>query len=111
MTDVTRFTILPASFRGRFLLVVLFAAVVPLALIGVWLTRSVVRAGEDLLRSELNRSLDKISAAVIERWSYQRGDLELRPLPPTRFSPWSASRRWTATGLRSVVRSRIPRSI
>jgi signal transduction histidine kinase len=68
---------LPASFRGRFLLVVIGAAVVPLALIGLWLTRSVVRAGENLLRSELDQSLDKISAGVVERWSYQRGDLEL----------------------------------
>jgi signal transduction histidine kinase len=67
----------PASFRTSFLLVVLFAAVVPLVLIGVWLTRSVVDAGEDLLRSELEQSLEKISASVAERWSYRRGDLEL----------------------------------
>src|ERR1051326_3569188 len=69
--------ILPTSFRVRFLLVVVFAAVVPLALIGVWLTRSVVGAGEDLLRSELDQSLEKISAPVATRWSYRRGDLEL----------------------------------
>jgi signal transduction histidine kinase len=68
---------LPLSFRSRFLLVVLVGAVVPLGLIGAWLTRSVVHAGEDLLRSELDQSLDKISAGVVERWSYQRGDLEL----------------------------------
>jgi signal transduction histidine kinase len=67
----------PASFRTSFLLVVMFAAVVPLALIGVWLTRSVVDAGEDLLRSELDQSLEKIAASVAERWSYRRGDLEL----------------------------------
>ena len=78
MSDVTRLAMLPpASFRGRFLLVVFGAAVVPLALIGAWLTRSVVRAGEELLRSELDQSLDKISGGVVERWSYQRGDLEL----------------------------------
>ena len=65
------------SFRGRFLLVVFFAAVVPLVLIGVWLTRSVVRAGEDLLRSELDQSLEKISAPVATRWSYRQGDLAL----------------------------------
>ncbi len=77
VNPVTGRTLLPTSFRGRFLFVVFGAAVVPLALIGVWLTRSVVRAGEDLLRSELDQSLGKISAGVVERWSYQRGDLEL----------------------------------
>src|ERR1051326_8048469 len=69
--------ILPTSFRVRFLLVVVFAAVVPLALIGVWLTRSVVGAGEDLLRSELDQSLEKISAPVAARGRPRRGDLEL----------------------------------
>jgi len=72
-----RFPRLPVSFRGRFLLVVFGAAVMPLALIGVWLTRSAVRAGEDLLRSELNQSLDRISTHVVEQWTYRRGDLEL----------------------------------
>ena len=68
---------LPTSLRGRFLLVVIVSAVVPLALIGVWLTRSVVVAGEDLLRSELSQSLDRIVAPVGERWSYRQGDLGL----------------------------------
>jgi signal transduction histidine kinase len=67
----------PASFRARFLLVVFGAAIVPLALIGGWLTRSVVRAGEELLRSELAQSLDTIAAHVADRWAYRRGDLEL----------------------------------
>src|SRR5438105_3340553 len=68
---------LPASFRGRFLLVVFGAAVVPLVLIGAWLTRSVVRAGEDLLRSELDQSLQRVAAGVEARWSYRFGDLAL----------------------------------
>jgi signal transduction histidine kinase len=74
---LTRPATLLASFRARFLLVVFGAAVVPLALIGVWLTQSVVRAGENLLRSELDQSLDKISTGVVGRWIYRRGDLEL----------------------------------
>jgi signal transduction histidine kinase len=74
---VTRRALLPASIRGRFLLVVFFAAVVPLALIGVWLTQSVVRAGEDLLRSELDQSLQRVAAGVETRWSYRSGDLAL----------------------------------
>lgn len=67
----------PSSIRVRFLLVVLFAAVVPLALFGVWLTRSVVRAGEELLRSELEQSLQRVSAGVESRWTYRSGELAL----------------------------------
>jgi signal transduction histidine kinase len=67
----------PTSFRWRIRLVVLFAAVVPLGLIGAWLTRAVVLAGEDLLRSELDQSLVKIAAPVAERWSHRLGDLGL----------------------------------
>ena len=67
----------PSSIRTRFLLVVLLGAVVPLALIGVWLTRSVVRAGEDLLHSELDQSLRNVADVVEQRWSYRDGDLAL----------------------------------
>jgi signal transduction histidine kinase len=77
VTDVTGLAGLPASFRGRFLLVVFGVAVFPLALIGIWLTHSVVQAGEELLRSELDKSLDKISTSVVDRWRDRRGDLEL----------------------------------
>ncbi|MEX1258812.1 MAG: hypothetical protein WEG36_14455 [Gemmatimonadota bacterium] len=68
---------LPSSFRARFLLVVFLAAVAPLALLGLWLTRSVMGAGEELLRSELARSLEALSEGVQERWSYRLGDLML----------------------------------
>jgi signal transduction histidine kinase len=74
---MTRPGFLPTSFRGRFLLVVFVAAVVPLGLIGIWLTRSVARAGQELLRSELVQSLETISAPVAARWSYRIGDLQL----------------------------------
>jgi signal transduction histidine kinase len=67
----------PSSIRTRFLLVVLLGAVVPLGLIGVWLTRSVVRAGEDLLHSELDQSLHNVADVVEQRWSYRHGDLAL----------------------------------
>jgi hypothetical protein len=60
----------PASFPARFLLVVFGAAVVPLVLIGVWLTRSVVHAGEELLRAELDQSLDEIAIRAGQRWAY-----------------------------------------
>jgi signal transduction histidine kinase len=74
---VTLRGILPTSFRGRFLLVVVFAAVVPLALLGVWLTRSVVRAGEHLLHTELTEALNKVADGVELRWRYRSGDLAL----------------------------------
>lgn len=77
MNDVTRRAVLPTSFRGRFLLVVFFGAVVPLGLIGVWLTRSVVRAGQELLRSELDQSLERVTGPMAARWSSRRGDLAL----------------------------------
>lgn len=67
----------PSSIRTRFLLVVLLGAVLPLGLIGVWVTRSVVRAGEELLRSELDQSLQKMANAIDDRWSYRQGDLAL----------------------------------
>lgn len=66
-----------SSIRARFLAVVLVGAVVPLALIGVWLTRSAARAGEELLRGQLEESADRIADAVARHWSFRSGDVEL----------------------------------
>jgi signal transduction histidine kinase len=66
-----------SSIRARFLAVILVGAVVPLALIGVWLTRSAARAGEDLLRGQLDESVQRIADAVAQRWSFRSGDLGL----------------------------------
>jgi len=41
------------SFRIRILLIVLFVAVIPLGLLGLWLTRAAERSGEELLRHRL----------------------------------------------------------
>ncbi len=65
------------SLRGRVILVVLGAAVVPLALIGFFVTSSISRAGESLLRSELEESRARIAAAIEDRWGYRRADLGL----------------------------------
>jgi signal transduction histidine kinase len=65
------------SLRGRVILVVLAAAVVPLALIGFFVTSSISRAGESLLRSELEESRARIAAAIEDRWGYRRADLGL----------------------------------
>jgi signal transduction histidine kinase len=77
MIRVARRVSLPTSFRARFLLVVCFAAVLPLVLIGVWLTRAVVRAGTDLLQSELDQSLQRVAAGVGPRWEFRAGELAL----------------------------------
>lgn len=67
---------LPApSLRTRVLLVVLSMAVVPLALIGLWLTRSASRSGQELLRSRLDEALERTVARVGTNWLRQRSDL------------------------------------
>ena len=65
------------SIRGKLLLVVIVAAVLPLVLAGAWLARGAVRAGEQLLRSELTASLDNVEARVAAAWEFRRSDLLL----------------------------------
>lgn len=63
------------SFRTRILLVVLTVAVIPLALIGLWLTRSASRSGEELLRTRLEEALERTVARIGSNWLKQRSDL------------------------------------
>jgi len=63
------------SFRIRILLIVLAVSVVPLALVGLWLTRSAQRSGRDLLRSRLEETLDQAVARVGNNWLKLRSDL------------------------------------
>ena len=63
------------SFRTRILVVVLTMAVIPLVLMGLWLTRSAARSGEDLLRSRLDQYLDAVVSQVGMNWLRQRSDL------------------------------------
>lgn len=63
------------SFRTRILIVVLTVAVVPMALIGLWLTRSASRSGQELLRSRLEEALDRSVARIGSNWLKQRSDL------------------------------------
>jgi signal transduction histidine kinase len=65
------------SLRGRVIAIVLGAAVLPLTVIGLWVTRSIANAGESLLRSELEESAARVASAVEGRWSYRLGDLGL----------------------------------
>jgi signal transduction histidine kinase len=63
--------------RSQILLIFLGTAIVPLAIVGLWLTRSAMRSGEDLLRSHLTASADRFAAVVASRWGYRQGDIAL----------------------------------
>lgn len=68
-------SLLTPSFRTRILLVVLMVGVVPMALIGLWITRSASRSGQDLLRSRLVEALDGSVTRIASNWLRQRSDL------------------------------------
>ncbi|UCG85363.1 MAG: HAMP domain-containing protein [Gemmatimonadota bacterium] len=63
------------SLRSKFLLIVLVGAVLPLALLGLWLTRTAERSGEELLRRRLDTALGHIVDEVGLRWLSQRSEL------------------------------------
>jgi HAMP domain-containing protein len=63
--------------RTHILFIVLCAGILPLTLIGVWLTASAVRSGKALLREQLTSSLEAISNSVRSRWMLRQGDLLL----------------------------------
>jgi signal transduction histidine kinase len=60
------------SFRARFLFVVVAVALLPLAVVGVWLTRSVSSAGEALLRARLDAAMNSAAVRINHRWIAQR---------------------------------------
>lgn len=67
---------LPApSFRSRILLTVLVVSVVPLALVGLWLTGTARRSGQELLRVRLDEALDQAVTRIGTNWLRQRSDL------------------------------------
>ena len=63
------------SLRTRLFLIVLLGAVLPLAIVGVWLARSAARSGEALLRERLGESLRRVAADVGDRWVPERSAL------------------------------------
>jgi signal transduction histidine kinase len=63
------------SFRARILLLVLTVAVVPNALLGLWLTRSAPRSVQEWLTGELDETLDRTVARIGSNWLKQRSDL------------------------------------
>jgi signal transduction histidine kinase len=65
----------PLSLRGKFTLIVLGGAVLPLALLGSWLTRTAERSGEALLRDRLETSITEIVSETGLRWIALRSQL------------------------------------
>jgi signal transduction histidine kinase len=63
------------SLRSRLLLVVFGGAILPLALLGLWLTRSAQRSGEMLLADRLDSALQQLAGQVGPRWVHVRGPL------------------------------------
>jgi signal transduction histidine kinase len=65
------------TLRAQFVLLVVAGAVLPLAIVALWLTSSGVRAGERLLRQQLTQSIEQLAATIAGRWEYRRGDMLL----------------------------------
>ncbi|UCC71901.1 MAG: HAMP domain-containing protein [Gemmatimonadota bacterium] len=63
------------SLRSKFTLIVLGGAVLPLALLGLWLNRTAERSGEELLRARLGTSLGQIVDEIGLRWLGRRSQL------------------------------------
>ena len=66
-----------ASLRRRLMALVIFGAILTMAVVGWWLTQSAVRSAEDRLRAELDSTLAGIGAGIERRWETRRGDLLL----------------------------------
>jgi signal transduction histidine kinase len=67
----------PRTLKSQFLLIVFLGAVLPLALVGVWLTRSAERAGTALLHTQLEAAADVMMARFDRWWSFREGELQL----------------------------------
>ena len=65
-------TLVPLSLRSRFLLLVLLGALIPLGLVGYWLSRSARQSGERLVRERLEASLLDIVNSVGGQWASHR---------------------------------------
>lgn len=63
------------SFRARILLIVLVLAIIPLGMLGLWLTRSTTRSGENLVRTQLGESVEGAVSQVVTRWYRLRSAL------------------------------------
>jgi len=64
-----------ASLRARFLLVVLAVTVLPLGLVGLWLTGAAVRAGEELIGQRVELAVSEAAEVAGSRWLAHRSGL------------------------------------
>ena len=67
----------PRTIAGKFLMIVVLGAVLPLVLVGLWLTRSAKRSGAALLDAQLGSAADVIVAGIEHRWALRDGELQL----------------------------------
>ncbi|MGD2123412.1 MAG: ATP-binding protein [Gemmatimonadota bacterium] len=73
---------LDLSLRTKLIAIVLGGAVLPLALLGLWLNQTAERSGERILRERLEISLTEIAEDVGLRWLVVRGEiLRIAELP------------------------------
>jgi signal transduction histidine kinase len=63
------------TLRTKLLFIVFAAAIGPLALTGVWLTRTAERSGEQLLRSRLDSTLVNVAQTIGQQWVQRRSAL------------------------------------
>ncbi len=88
------------SFRSRILVLVLAVGLVPLGVLGLWLTRTAPRSGERLLRSRLEEGLAAAVEQATSQWLRLRSEIlflsddpatqrsllgESGPMPPASF--------------------------
>ena len=74
---MTRVRLGSLPLRARIMAIVIGGAILPLALIGAWLTASAARSGRALLESELDSSLAEVSQRMTDRWQYREAELGL----------------------------------
>jgi signal transduction histidine kinase len=66
-----------ASLRARILGVVIVGAVLPLGCIGWWLSRAAAVSAEQRLQTQVDSTLQRVTASMEERWRYREADLQL----------------------------------
>lgn len=66
-----------ASIRTHLLQIVLLGAILPLAIIGIWMTRSAVRSGRALLDEQLAGSVQNVARIIDKKWMDCRATLLL----------------------------------
>ena len=95
------------SFRTRILLVVVSVAVVPLGLIGLWLTGTARRSGEELLLTRMSDVLDETASQLRSQWTRRRSqllDLADHPVVRRSLEPSLSAERWWASGKAHTAR-------